>query len=180
MWYNVQYELEEDGITPHVVQGDLLEWHNEYILKEYNKAPKSVTELTEAFLDPGGMLIMGTKPLSFKLNDDEEVKVKKEHVWTATDFFFNREIYEIAKAHTESKIHPDLRMRVINNKIEKVYLSYYILVLNVESYLSICDFLESEYLNGMNEYLDMMDRLMLGEEISKLLEYVKHLEPGEA
>jgi hypothetical protein len=180
MWYSLKYDLEKHNIRPHVVEGDLLSWHNKYIVDTYTAAPNKVDELSEIYLDPGGMVLIGREPYRYALDDGTIMCVKKEHVWSAVDYFFSREIYSTAESHTASKIHPDLQVRVIDNSIVKVYLDYYVLVLKKETYLSICDMIEDRYTESLADYLNLLTGSFgIGEE-EELIAYASAIDPAEA
>ena len=180
MWYSLKYDPEKYSIRPHVVEGDLISWHNKYIAENYTAAPNKVDSLKEVYLDPGGLVLAGRDPYQYTLDDGTIICVKKEHAWSIIDYFFNRDIYSLAESYKDSKIHPELHIRVIDNSIVKVYLDYYVIVLKKETYLSICDMIEDTYTDSVTDYLNLLTAsLAVGQE-EELIAYASTIEPAEA
>tara|TARA_Y100001963_G_C6619150_1_gene370854 strand:- start:153 stop:695 length:543 start_codon:yes stop_codon:yes gene_type:complete len=180
MWYSLKYDLEKHDIRPHIVESDLISWHNKYIVDNYAAAPNKVDSLKEVYLDPGGLVLAGRDPYQYTLDDGTIICVKKEHVWSIIDYFFNKESYSLAESYKDGKIHPELNIRVIDNSIVKVYLDYYVIVLKKETYLYICDMIEDKYTESVTDYLNLLTASFgIGKE-EELIAYASTIEPAEA
>ena len=77
MWDSIKYDLEKSNILHHIVEKDLARWHHEYILTEYMAVPHGIESIKEIYLDPGGMVIIGSEPKTYKLDDGTIIKVKE-------------------------------------------------------------------------------------------------------
>ena len=180
MWDSIKYDLKKADILHHIVEKDLATWHHKYILEEYQAVPNGIESIKEIYLDPGGMMIIGSDPHIYKLDDGTNIKIKEEHIWAIVEYFFNRDLYLEAKNHKESKYKSGSNIRVIDDKIVKVYFGYYVLVLKTETYLSICDAIEVDYISSANTYLKILTDLIEPSGVEDLIDYASLFKPAEA
>ena len=178
MWYRVTYTKE--AIRPHIIHKDLLELHHRYILERYAAAPKAVTEVGDILLDPGGMIALATEPIVL-MADRFVAKIKSEHVCVVSDYFFNKEIYELVKkAYDNNEADPKLRARFLGQGCMKIYMEYSVLVMSPEDYLDISSKLDEQYISGLETYFNLIEKLSGANEFQELTYYFPHIEPAEA
>jgi len=181
MWYRVIYNMEETGILPHVVHESLLDLHNRYIRERYNAEPSEVEELDDVWLDPGGMVCTLTEPYNITLDDETNIKVKEEHICMVADYFFNKDMYKLmGEAYLENKRLKNIQARFLSDDAVKVYMAYYILVMDHETYLKISSVLEGKYIKGLETYFKLVEKLSGHQPVYDLNYYFPHIEPAEA
>ena len=156
MWHSVRYK-QGTGVFPHVVQDDLLDWHNDYIKSTYNLEHEDAPEETSAWIDPGGAIMKEAETIIIKNGEDNIIKIRAEHILAAMEIYFSDEIYDSAlgvylNESDDPVLYP---VRIKNDYVIKVYFPYYILVTTHENYLSICEGLKMCYLDGVNAMIDI-------------------------
>tara|TARA_B100000131_G_scaffold321663_1_gene373112 strand:+ start:2355 stop:2891 length:537 start_codon:yes stop_codon:yes gene_type:complete len=178
MWYRVTYT--KDTIRPHLIHEDLLDIHHRYILERYKSDPELVEKTDNVLLDPGGMIAMATEP-EIIVGDEYIAEIKAEHICIVSDYFFNKEIYEIIKEAYDNKVEdPKVGVRFLSDDCIKVYMQYYVVVMKPEHYLDIASKLDDKYMSGLETYFKIIESMSSVSEIQEITYYFPNIEPAEA